>query len=232
MWAPAPPRAPPPRYLATVESYQAQLEALRVADAEDYHILKIRLETDIQNLEQHLEAMRATYQLNTEKLEYNYRVLVERDHENQVGGGRGRARAQGGGWACLWATGARTRMGPAPCARALEGTPCSLGPAPTGHHQPAEAQDQPAARHPQQLEGQVRACAGAARQRRSRPHCPRVWRAARSCTRPARLQPQPRAVLAGQYALRQPCSEPAASLPPPLVGTWRQTASTWRRTCG
>jgi hypothetical protein len=47
-------------------------------------VLKIRLETDIQNLEQHLETMRATYQLNTEKLEYNYRVLVERDHENQV----------------------------------------------------------------------------------------------------------------------------------------------------
>ena len=38
----------------------------------------------LQNLEQHLEAMRATYQLNTEKLDYNYRVLVERDHENQV----------------------------------------------------------------------------------------------------------------------------------------------------
>eukprot|EP00983_Pelagomonas_calceolata_P114018 1160051-Pelagomonas_calceolata.AAC.3 len=32
----------------------------------------------------HAQAMRATYQLNTEKLEYNYRVLVERDHENQV----------------------------------------------------------------------------------------------------------------------------------------------------
>lgn len=59
------------------------LEDLRVADAEEYNILKIRLETDIQNLEQYLEAMRATYQLNTEKLEYNYRVLVERDHENQ-----------------------------------------------------------------------------------------------------------------------------------------------------
>mmetsp|Transcript_7426 Transcript_7426/g.8564 ORF Transcript_7426/g.8564 Transcript_7426/m.8564 type:complete len:657 (+) Transcript_7426:326-2296(+) len=65
------------------EEYQEQLEALRVQDAEDYNILKIRLETDIQNLEQHLEAMRATYQLNTEKLEYNYRVLEERDHENQ-----------------------------------------------------------------------------------------------------------------------------------------------------
>ena len=47
------------------EQYQQQLEKLRQADAEDYNILKIRLETDIQNLEQHLEAMRATYQLNT-----------------------------------------------------------------------------------------------------------------------------------------------------------------------
>lgn len=72
------------RYLSTVEKYQLDLENLRIQDAEDYHILKIRLETDIQNLEQHLEAMRATYQLNTEKLEYNYRVLVERDHENQA----------------------------------------------------------------------------------------------------------------------------------------------------
>ena len=29
-----------------------------------------------------MEEMRATYQLNTEKLEYNYRVLTERDNEN------------------------------------------------------------------------------------------------------------------------------------------------------
>jgi dynein regulatory complex protein 1 len=65
------------------EHYQTELERHRVNDAEEYNILKIRLETDVQNLEQHLEAMRATYQLNTEKLEYNYRVLVERDHENQ-----------------------------------------------------------------------------------------------------------------------------------------------------
>jgi chromosome segregation ATPase len=57
--------------------------ALPTHQGEDYNLLKVRLETDIQNLEQHLETMRATYQLNTEKLEYNYRVLVERDHENQ-----------------------------------------------------------------------------------------------------------------------------------------------------
>ena len=65
------------------EHYADELEKLRVDDAEEFNILKIRLETDVQNLEQHLGAMRATYQLNTEKLEYNYRVLVERDHENQ-----------------------------------------------------------------------------------------------------------------------------------------------------
>lgn len=66
-----------------MEEYNNEIVRLRQQDAEDFNILKIRLETDIQNLEQHLEAMRATYQLNTEKLEYNYKVLVERDHENQ-----------------------------------------------------------------------------------------------------------------------------------------------------
>ena len=45
---------------------------------------RIKLETDIQTLEQQLEEMRATYQLNTEKLEYNYRVLTERDMENSA----------------------------------------------------------------------------------------------------------------------------------------------------
>ncbi len=36
--------------------------------------MSCRLETDIQTLEQHLESMRAAYQLNQEKLDYNYRV--------------------------------------------------------------------------------------------------------------------------------------------------------------
>ena len=69
--------------LERADGFQQDLEELRVQDAEDYNILKVKLEKDIQNLEQHLEAMRATYQLNTEKLEYNYRVLVEREQENQ-----------------------------------------------------------------------------------------------------------------------------------------------------
>lgn len=47
-------------------------------------MLTCRLETDIHTLEQHLESMRAAYQLNQEKLDYNYRVLLERDAENQA----------------------------------------------------------------------------------------------------------------------------------------------------
>lgn len=65
-----------------VEEDQRQLEAQRVQDAEDFNILKIKLETEIQTLEQQLEEMQATYQLNQEKLDYNFRVLVERDSEN------------------------------------------------------------------------------------------------------------------------------------------------------
>ncbi|GAQ88914.1 hypothetical protein KFL_004690070 [Klebsormidium nitens] len=70
------------RCAAATGEYWAALEALRASDAEQYARLKGQLETDIHNLEQHLQHMRATYQLNTEKLEYNWRVLLERDTEN------------------------------------------------------------------------------------------------------------------------------------------------------
>ena len=43
-----------------------------VKDGEEYNKLKIKLENDVQTLERQLEEMRATYQLNTEKLDYNY----------------------------------------------------------------------------------------------------------------------------------------------------------------
>ena len=65
------------------EKYATELDKRRQDDAEEFAILKTRLETDVANLEQHLGAMRAVYQLNAEKLEYNYRVLVEREAENQ-----------------------------------------------------------------------------------------------------------------------------------------------------
>jgi len=52
-------------------------------DTEDLYTLKVRLESEVQDLEQQLEDMRAPYQLNTEKLEYNFRVLHERNQESQ-----------------------------------------------------------------------------------------------------------------------------------------------------
>ncbi|KAI9358310.1 sperm tail-domain-containing protein [Zopfochytrium polystomum] len=65
-----------------MEDHIKQLEALRVRDAEEYNLVKIKIETDIQVLEQQLQQMRATYQLNTEKLEYNFQVLKKREEEN------------------------------------------------------------------------------------------------------------------------------------------------------
>ncbi|KAI8928360.1 sperm tail-domain-containing protein [Entophlyctis helioformis] len=65
-----------------IEDHIKQLEALRVHDAEEYNLVKIKLETDVQVLEQQLQQMRATYQLNTEKLEYNFQVLKKREEEN------------------------------------------------------------------------------------------------------------------------------------------------------
>jgi dynein regulatory complex protein 1 len=47
-------------------------------------LAQVRLESDVQKLEQQLEEMRATYQLNTEKLEYNFTVLTARDVENSA----------------------------------------------------------------------------------------------------------------------------------------------------
>ena len=67
----------------TQDIHDRQLEQLRVQDAEEYNTLKRALDTETQILEQQLQDMRATYQLNTEKLMYNFRVLNERDAENQ-----------------------------------------------------------------------------------------------------------------------------------------------------
>ncbi|XP_048386272.1 dynein regulatory complex protein 1 isoform X5 [Stegostoma tigrinum] len=67
-----------------VEQYENQLQQLRVQDAEEYNMIKIKLETDVEILEQQLEQMKAVYQLNQEKLEYNFQVLKKRDEENTV----------------------------------------------------------------------------------------------------------------------------------------------------
>jgi dynein regulatry complex protein 1 len=65
-----------------VERNETELHNLRVRDAEEYNEMKVKLETDVQILEQQLQQMKATYQLNQEKLAYNYQVLQKRDEEN------------------------------------------------------------------------------------------------------------------------------------------------------
>lgn len=66
------------------EQYQKEVEELITKGADQYNKLKIELELNIQTLKQQLEEIRATYQLNTEKLDYNYRVLTELDVEKNA----------------------------------------------------------------------------------------------------------------------------------------------------
>uniref|UniRef100_A0A8C0ME43 Dynein regulatory complex protein 1 n=1 Tax=Canis lupus familiaris TaxID=9615 RepID=A0A8C0ME43_CANLF len=67
-----------------VEDYEKQLNKQRIWDWEEYNMIKIKLEQDVQILEQQLQQMKATYQLNQEKLEYNFQVLKKRDEESTV----------------------------------------------------------------------------------------------------------------------------------------------------
>mmetsp|Transcript_21756 Transcript_21756/g.38264 ORF Transcript_21756/g.38264 Transcript_21756/m.38264 type:complete len:675 (-) Transcript_21756:124-2148(-) len=64
------------------KSFQHAIEELRTTNADDYNKTKISLERGIQELEQHLEKMLSTYLLNQQKLEYNLRVLQERNKEH------------------------------------------------------------------------------------------------------------------------------------------------------
>jgi dynein regulatry complex protein 1 len=66
------------------EQFQKEIEELLTQGSDKYNKLKIELEMNIQTLKQQLEEIKATYQLNTEKLDYNYRVLTELDVEKSA----------------------------------------------------------------------------------------------------------------------------------------------------
>ena len=70
--------------IAREERFATEIYAMQAADLENFQKLKVKLETDVAILEQQLEHMKFVYLLNTEKLEYNYRVLTERDNENKA----------------------------------------------------------------------------------------------------------------------------------------------------
>ena len=61
--------------------YQKEIDDLIAKGTDEYNKLKVELESNIQTLNQQLEDIKATYQLNSEKLEYNIRVLTELDSE-------------------------------------------------------------------------------------------------------------------------------------------------------
>ena len=63
------------------ENFQEDMGQLLDQGTEKHNVLKVELESNIQSLKEQLEEIRATYQLNAEKLDYNYRVLTELDLE-------------------------------------------------------------------------------------------------------------------------------------------------------
>ncbi|NWU93992.1 DRC1 protein, partial [Upupa epops] len=70
--------------LRKVEEFEKQLHQLWVQDEEEYNRMKMQLENYVQNLEVQLQQMKAVYQLNQEKLEYNLQVLKKQDEENTI----------------------------------------------------------------------------------------------------------------------------------------------------
>lgn len=86
-----------------IEENEAQLQHLRQRNMEEFNKIKIKLETDIQVLQQQIEQMKATFLLNAEKLEYNFQVREEmwgdvweggRERREDEKGGRERGRKE------------------------------------------------------------------------------------------------------------------------------------------
>lgn len=67
-----------------LEENEKALHEMRTYHSEEFNGIKIKLETDIQNLQQQIQQMKATFQLNAEKLEYNLHILKKRDEENTL----------------------------------------------------------------------------------------------------------------------------------------------------
>ena len=67
-----------------IEENEAQLQHLRQHNMEEFNKIKIKLETDIQVLQQQIQQMKATFLLNAEKLEYNFQVREE-EREGEEG---------------------------------------------------------------------------------------------------------------------------------------------------
>ncbi|KAF7709286.1 dynein regulatory complex protein 1 [Silurus meridionalis] len=68
-----------------LEEQEAILDRLRTESAEELNKIKIKLETRVEHLEQDLQARKATYQLNQEKLEHNIQMLKKYGDDHIIG---------------------------------------------------------------------------------------------------------------------------------------------------
>lgn len=66
------------------ERFQRELEALRVQDGEDYHQLQIRLEMERNAADRQVEEVKATTQVQQEKLVHDHRILTDREGEKSA----------------------------------------------------------------------------------------------------------------------------------------------------
>ena len=62
----------------TEQDYMNQLEEEKTKEADEQASTKIRLEKEMQTLQKCMEEMKAVYNLNQEKLDFNYKVLKEK----------------------------------------------------------------------------------------------------------------------------------------------------------
>ena len=64
--------------------YTDDLEKLKTQDANDQNEQKIKLEKEMQILQKCMEDMKAVFKLNEEKLDFNHKVLFEREKVNKT----------------------------------------------------------------------------------------------------------------------------------------------------
>ena len=71
-------------HLELTDKYTQELDEIRQKGAEEFAVIKDKLERDVSAHEQQLQQMRAIYQLNQEKLVYNHEILRNREDENNI----------------------------------------------------------------------------------------------------------------------------------------------------
>lgn len=66
------------------DNYTQELDEIRNRGFEEFSIMRNKLERDVMTHEQQLQQMKAIYQLNQEKLQYNHEILRNREEENSI----------------------------------------------------------------------------------------------------------------------------------------------------